>query len=51
MKKIPKLRFKEFVNEWEEKKIENIGKIIGGGTPSSTIEEYWGGRYPMVYSY
>jgi hypothetical protein len=23
MKKIPKLRFKEFVNEWEEKKIEN----------------------------
>ena len=43
MKKIPKLRFKEFVNEWEEKKIENIGKIIGGGTPSSTIEEYWGG--------
>ena len=30
--------------QWEEKKIGDIGKIIGGGTPSSTIEEYWNGN-------
>ena len=44
MDKVPSLRFKEFSGEWEEKKLEDIGKIIGGGTPSSTIEEYWNGN-------
>ena len=27
MKKVPKLRFKEFVDEWKEKKIENIVEV------------------------
>lgn len=27
MRKVPKLRFKEFSNEWEEKKLEDIGEI------------------------
>ncbi|WP_270750113.1 hypothetical protein [Fusobacterium hominis] len=27
MRKVPKLRFKEFSDEWEEKKIEDIGEI------------------------
>ena len=44
MRNVPKLRFKEFTDEWEEKRLENIGKIIGGGTPSSAIEEYWNGN-------
>lgn len=44
MKKVPKLRFKEFSNEWEEKRLGEIGEIIGGGTPSSIIEEYWNGN-------
>ena len=30
MKKIPKLRFKEFVDEWKEKKLDNILKIGNG---------------------
>ena len=30
MKKIPKLRFKKFVNEWQEKKLENICNIYDG---------------------
>lgn len=44
MNRMPKLRFKEFNIKWEEKKLENIGKIIGGGTPASTVEEYWNGE-------
>ena len=34
MKKIPKLRFKEFVNKWEEKKLEEVlRKDYRGETP------------------
>lgn len=30
MRKVPKLRFKEFSNEWEEKKLEEISELIDG---------------------
>ena len=30
--------------EWEIKKLDEIGKIIGGGTPDSTNKEYWSGN-------
>jgi type I restriction enzyme S subunit len=33
---------KEFP-EWEEKRLGEVCKIIGGGTPDTTIPEYWGG--------
>ena len=36
MKKVPKLRFKEFSDEWQEKKLGEITKITAGGTPSTT---------------
>jgi len=32
-KLVPKLRFKEFSGEWEEKQLFEIGKIITGTTP------------------
>lgn len=40
MSKIPKLRFKEFSGEWEEKKFGSYGKLINGLTysPSDTDE-------------
>ena len=41
--KIPKLRFKEFSGEWEEKRLGDIGKIISGGTPDSSMTDYWNG--------
>lgn len=44
-KRIPKRRFKEFQNaeEWEQRKLEDIADIIGGGTPSTSNSEYWDG--------
>ena len=39
----PNLRFPEFEGEWEEKLLGEIADIVGGGTPSTTNEEYWNG--------
>ncbi len=43
-KRVPKLRFRGFSGEWEDQKIEDISEIIGGGTPSTSIAEYWDGE-------
>lgn len=42
-----------FVDNGDEKdvqigKVEHFAKIIGGGTPKTTNEEYWGGDIPWV---
>ncbi|PAU89557.1 type I restriction endonuclease subunit M [Pseudomonas sp. WN033] len=31
---------------WEAVSLENIVELIGGGTPKTSIEEYWGGDIP-----
>jgi type I restriction enzyme S subunit len=41
---IPQLRFTEFSKNWEIKYIKNIAKVVGGGTPSTTNNEYWNGN-------
>ena len=38
----PKLRFKEFNDEWIETKIQNVATVVGGGTPSTDEPKYWG---------
>src|SRR5699024_4719158 len=38
---VPKRRFKEFEGEWEYTKLAEIADIIGGGTPSTSVTEYW----------
>lgn len=45
---VPALRFPEFqgMNGWEEKKLEEIGNFIDGGTPNTAIQEYWDGGIP-----
>ncbi len=48
MSNVPKLRFKEFSGEWEEKYLLNIGKIITGSTPSTDIKEYYNGNKLFV---
>lgn len=40
----PQLRFPEFTSSWENKYIKSIAKVVGGGTPSTTNDEYWNGK-------
>lgn len=40
---MPKIRFKGFTGDWERKKLGEVVEIIGGGTPDTTISEYWNG--------
>jgi len=48
-KLVPKLRFKEFSWEWEERKLGDIGDILTGTTPSTKKDEYYkNGIYPWV---
>ena len=41
---VPNLRFPEFSGEWESTPISTIADIIGGGTPDTSVDEYWGGN-------
>lgn len=41
---IPEIRFKGYSGEWEEKELgTDVADIIGGGTPSTSISEFWDG--------
>ena len=42
-KKVPNLRFKGFTDDWEQRKLGEAAEIIGGGTPSTQISNYWNG--------
>jgi len=42
-KKVPALRFRGFDNAWEQRKLSELADIVGGGTPSTAISEYWDG--------
>ena len=39
----PEIRFKGFSGDWVEKRLDDVCDIVGGGTPSTSIQEYWGG--------
>ena len=39
----PQLRFEGFSGEWEAHALSDVAKIVGGGTPDTTIPEYWNG--------
>ena len=50
---LPTLRFKEFENadSWEQRKLGDIvGSVIGGGTPKTSVGEYWDGDIPWIQS-
>ncbi|MEM2919059.1 MAG: restriction endonuclease subunit S [Candidatus Altiarchaeota archaeon] len=38
----------EIPKDWEEKKVEAIGDIGGGTTPSTKIKNYWDGNIPWI---
>ena len=41
--KKPAIRFAGFTDAWEQRKLEDIADIVGGGTPSTSNPEYWDG--------
>ncbi|MGI6330130.1 MAG: restriction endonuclease subunit S [Bacilli bacterium] len=41
IKNIPKRRFKGFNDEWEDKKLGEIGTVLTGNTPSTINKENW----------
>lgn len=43
-KRIPDIRFAGFTGDWEQRKLGDVADIVGGGTPSTSSEEYWNGN-------
>ena len=41
--KIPEIRFSGFTDDWEQRKLGEVADIVGGGTPSTSKDEYWDG--------
>ena len=41
--KKPAIRFAGFTDAWEQRKLGDMADIIGGGTPSTGVSEYWDG--------
>ena len=44
------MRFPEFSGEWDSFKLVELGKFIGGGTPSSSNLSFWTGSIPWISS-
>lgn len=50
-RRVPKLRFPGFTEDWEQRKLDDIAKIkTGGGTPKTANPEYWSGNIPWIQS-
>ncbi|WP_288582693.1 restriction endonuclease subunit S [uncultured Streptococcus sp.] len=49
--KNPEIRFPGFTDDWEQRKLGEVAdKTYGGGTPKTSIEEYWQGNIPWIQS-
>ena len=49
--KLPKLRFYNYSEEWERVNVKELSsEIYGGGTPKTSIKEYWLGEIPWIQS-
>ena len=47
----PKRRFAGFTDDWEQCKIGDFSKdTYGGGTPKTSVKEYWNGDIPWIQS-
>ncbi|MBZ1523360.1 restriction endonuclease subunit S [Leuconostoc mesenteroides] len=40
-KKTPQIRFKGFTDDWEERKLGEHSNILTGGTPKTSMSNYW----------
>ena len=49
--KVPELRFSGFADDWEERKLGELSQdTFGGGTPKTSVTEYWNGEIPWIQS-
>ena len=39
----PAIRFKGFSDTWEQRKLGELADIVGGGTPSTGVSDFWDG--------
>lgn len=39
----PIIRFKGYEDDWEQRKLGEMADIVGGGTPSTSNDDYWDG--------
>lgn len=39
----PEIRFKGFTDPWEQRKLGELADIVGGGTPSTGVSDFWDG--------
>lgn len=47
----PKIRFRGFNDDWEQRKLRSVAhKTYGGGTPKTSEEEFWNGTIPWFQS-
>ena len=50
-KRVPEVRFAGFTGDWEQRKLGELAKeTYGGGTPKTSIAEYWAGNIPWIQS-
>ena len=48
---VPEIRFAEFTDAWEQRKVSELAeKTYGGGTPTTSNETFWGGDIPWIQS-
>ena len=48
---VPEIRFAGFTEDWEQRKVRDIaGRTYGGGTPKTSVDEYWNGKIPWIQS-
>ena len=40
---VPEIRFAGFTDAWEQRKLGELADIVGGGTPSTSNDDYWDG--------
>lgn len=49
-KRVPKLRFKGFTDDWEQCKLGDVTSSYSGGTPTASTSNYYGGAIPFIRS-
>ena len=50
MGNIPKIRYREFTNQWKKQTIGSITTSYSGGTPKSSNKDYYSGEIPFIRS-